>query len=56
MVKPSRIGVEEYEKLKEKLEMNVGRINGLYGNLNWVPIVYMYRKINPDIPQSHIHQ
>ncbi|MCL4319754.1 alpha,alpha-trehalose-phosphate synthase (UDP-forming) [Cuniculiplasma divulgatum] len=53
MVTPSRIGVEEYEKLKEKLEMNVGRINGLYGNLNWVPIVYMYRKINSDILKTY---
>ena len=53
IVTPSRIGVKEYDKLKERLEMSIGRINGLYGNLNWVPIVYMYRKINSDILKTY---
>ena len=53
MVTPSRTGVEEYEKLKERLEMNIGRINGLYGNLTWVPIVYMYRQINEEILKTY---
>ncbi len=53
MVTPSRIGVDEYDRLKERLEMNIGRINGLYGDLTWTPIVYMYRKINQDILKTY---
>jgi Trehalose-6-phosphate synthase len=53
MVTPSRAGVEEYDKLKERLEMNIGRINGLYGDLNWTPIVYMYRKITQEILKTY---
>ncbi len=53
MVTPSRSGVEEYDRLKEKLEMTVGRINGQYGNLTWVPVVYMYRKITQEILKTY---
>jgi trehalose 6-phosphate synthase len=53
MVSPSRIGVRDYDRLKEELEMNVGRINGLYGDLSWVPIVYMYRRVNDKILKTY---
>ncbi|MGP6220545.1 alpha,alpha-trehalose-phosphate synthase (UDP-forming) [Caldiplasma sukawensis] len=46
IVTPSRSNIEGYAELKDELEKNVGRINGLYGSVEWVPIIYMYRKIN----------
>lgn len=45
LVTPSRSGVRDYDDLKDELEMNIGRINGMYGNIHWTPIIYMYRKI-----------
>lgn len=45
-VTPSRSGIREYEDIKEQLEMEVGRINGLYSTTSWIPIIYMYRKIS----------
>ncbi len=46
VVTPSRSGVKDYDNLKDELEMNIGRINGMYGNIRWTPIIYMYRKIS----------
>lgn len=43
LVVPSREHVETYHKLKEELELLVGRINGKYSSLNWTPIHYFYR-------------
>lgn len=40
---PSRIGVEHYIELRQRLESLVGRINGEHGTLGWVPIWYLYR-------------
>jgi trehalose 6-phosphate synthase len=45
IVTPSRANIRGYDELKNDLEMNVGRINGLYGNISWMPITYMYRKL-----------
>ncbi|MGC9529769.1 MAG: bifunctional alpha,alpha-trehalose-phosphate synthase (UDP-forming)/trehalose-phosphatase [Candidatus Bipolaricaulaceae bacterium] len=39
----SRTGVPQYQTLKEQLDELVGRINGKYGSLEWVPIWYLYR-------------
>ena len=46
VVTPSRTKVEEYKEMKRKIEENVGRINGLFQNMNWVPIKYFYRHIS----------
>ena len=43
---PSRIKVGHYEKLKCKIDENVGRINGKYGRVNWTPIRYISRYIS----------
>lgn len=40
---PSRTRVEPYVLLKKQIDELVGRINGKYGTLNWVPIWYLYR-------------
>ncbi|WP_298408961.1 trehalose-6-phosphate synthase [Ferroplasma sp.] len=51
-VTPSRTGIPEYEKIKNQLEMEVGKVNGLYSTTSWIPIVYMYRKISSKSLQS----
>lgn len=40
---PSRSVVEEYAHLREKLDELSGRINGDYGDLDWIPIRYLAR-------------
>jgi len=45
VVVPSRTGVERYQLMKQELDEVVGRINGAYGNLDWVPILYQYRTL-----------
>lgn len=43
IVVPSRDSVEKYKDLKEEVDLLVGRINGKYGTVNWIPIHYFYR-------------
>ena len=45
IVTPSRSSVTEYINMRKDLEMTVGRINGMYSDLSWQPIIYMYRKV-----------
>ena len=40
---PSRSVVEEYVHLREQLDALSGRINGDYGDLDWIPIRYLAR-------------
>jgi trehalose-6-phosphate synthase len=40
---PSREDVPEYAELRHRVEMLVGRINGRFGEANWVPVRYLYR-------------
>jgi trehalose 6-phosphate synthase len=40
---PSRSKVEEYADLREDLDRLAGRINGDYGDLDWIPIRYLAR-------------
>ncbi|MEM6850292.1 MAG: trehalose-6-phosphate synthase [Pseudomonadota bacterium] len=40
---PSRSKVEEYVELREHLDRLAGRINGDYGDLDWIPIRYLAR-------------
>jgi trehalose 6-phosphate synthase/phosphatase len=43
VVVPSRAGVAKYEEMKREIDREVGRINGELGELNWVPVLYLYR-------------
>ncbi len=43
VVVPSRIKVEHYQQMKRQIDEKVGEINGMYGNINWTPILYSYR-------------
>ena len=42
---PSRTKVDQYAILRENIEKLVGRINGVYGTLNWMPVSYIYRSL-----------
>jgi trehalose 6-phosphate synthase/phosphatase len=42
---PSRTGVERYMILKKQIDELVGKINGKYGIIGWVPIWYLYRSL-----------
>lgn len=40
---PSRADVPEYAELQHRVENLVGRINGRFGEADWVPVRYLYR-------------
>jgi trehalose 6-phosphate synthase/phosphatase len=44
-VVPSRGEVEQYQRMKHELDELVGQINGAYGSVDWVPILYQYRSL-----------
>lgn len=43
VVVPSRIGVEHYAQMKNRIDELVGRINGRFSSVGWAPIFYQYR-------------
>jgi trehalose 6-phosphate synthase/phosphatase len=45
VVVPSRTGVAQYETMRREIEREVGRINGEFGEVDWVPVVYISRFI-----------
>ncbi|MEZ5938035.1 MAG: trehalose-6-phosphate synthase [Hyphomonadaceae bacterium] len=45
---PSRSMVEEYKNLRKELDRLAGRINGDYGDLDWIPIRYLARAYQRD--------
>jgi trehalose 6-phosphate synthase/phosphatase len=46
IVIPSRIGVENYSAIKDQIDQFAGKINGAYGTLEWMPILYQYRSLS----------
>jgi len=46
VVVPSRIGVEDYDRMKKQIEELVGKINGKFGSVGWTPILYQYRSLS----------
>jgi len=42
---PTRTAVEDYRKLRGRLEQLVGRINGEYGTMGYIPVWYLYRSL-----------
>jgi trehalose 6-phosphate synthase len=40
---PSREDIPEYAELRQRVELQVGRINGKFGEADWVPVRYLYR-------------
>jgi trehalose 6-phosphate synthase len=49
---PSRADVPEYEEQRSRIEEIVGRVNGEFGEADWVPIRYLYRSYGHDILQQ----
>lgn len=45
LVVPSREQVARYQRMKQELDEHVGQINGRFGTVDWVPIVYQYRSV-----------
>jgi len=43
---PSRERVESYRKMRREVEETVGRVNGLFGSVAWVPVVYQFRALD----------
>lgn len=52
-VTPSRTSVREYQVMKSELEMNIGRVNGKFGTMDWMPILYIYRKVTDSTLKLH---
>ncbi len=46
---PSRADVPEYAELRDRVEHLVGRINGNFGEADWVPVRYLYRSYAPPV-------
>jgi len=47
---PSREGVDQYQRMKRKIDETIGMINGRYGSLDWTPISYQYTSLPfPDL-------
>lgn len=53
LVTPSRTTVSDYIAMKRELEMNIGRVNGRFSDLDWAPILYMYRKVSDNVLKNH---
>ena len=46
IVVPSRTGVESYQRMKNKIDELVGKINGKFGSIEWLPIYYQYKHLS----------
>ncbi len=44
-VLPANEIIDEYKTLKQGVDETVGRINGKYGNVDWIPVRYFYRNV-----------
>jgi trehalose 6-phosphate synthase/phosphatase len=43
VVVPSRTGVENYQRMKSRIDELVGEVNGKFGSLEWTPVLYQYK-------------
>jgi trehalose 6-phosphate synthase/phosphatase len=40
VIVPSRVGIEQYQRTEKQIDELIGRINGRFGNVNWIPILF----------------
>ncbi len=45
IIVPSRIGINDYQNMKSKIDEMVSNINGKFGDIDWTPVIYQYRHI-----------
>ena len=45
---PSRGGVESYREFRSQIERLVGRVNGRFGTVHWVPVQYLHRSLSQE--------
>jgi glucosylglycerol-phosphate synthase len=53
IITPAAPGMEIYESLRVEVDRTVGRINGRFSTLNWVPVRYFYRSLPFDEVIAH---
>jgi glucosylglycerol-phosphate synthase len=53
IITPAAPGMEIYESLRVEVDRTVGRINGRFSTLNWVPVRYFYRSLPFDEVLAH---
>jgi trehalose 6-phosphate synthase/phosphatase len=46
VVVPSRDTIASYQEMKHEIEASVGRINGKYSTMAWLPILYQYKSLS----------
>jgi len=46
IVVPSRANVDQYQSLKQEVDVLVSQVNSEYGTFDWMPIHYYYRSLN----------
>lgn len=49
IVVPSRDTVPHYKDLRDEIDKAVGNINARFRTLNWIPVHYYYRSVNPEL-------
>ena len=49
IVVPSRTDVDEYKKLKTRIDQLVGAINGEFGDITYVPVLYQFSSISEEL-------
>lgn len=45
VVVPSRTQIDQYTQLRHEVDHLVGKINGIFGDISWTPVRYMYNFI-----------
>ncbi|PWF49439.1 glucosylglycerol-phosphate synthase [Massilia glaciei] len=53
IITPAAVGMEIYETLRLEVDRIVGRINGRFSTLEWVPVRYFYRALSFDDVVAH---
>lgn len=53
IITPAAAGMEIYESLRLEVDRIVGRINGRFSTLEWVPVRYFYRSLSFDEVVAH---
>ena len=46
VIVPSRDTIASYQEMKHEIEAAVGRINGKYSTMAWLPILYQYKSLS----------